>query len=139
MANRDVEVFDNVFEGNGTSNIMITGYRYGPAPEGYNPLPVRIRAMDNVHGRTGFQPGLPGGAEMASAFGGSLPPVLWDGAGSAIHINDAVAALSLGLPDLSQPRDAAMPMPVDLNTPADWPRLPAIVMPAAMEAAANLP
>ncbi len=139
MANRDVEVFDNVFEGNGTSNVMITGYRYGPASEGYNPLPVRIRIFDNVHGRTGFQPALPGGAAMAAAFGGSLPPILWDGAGSDIVAADNVAALSLGLPDLSQPREAAMPMPVDLNRDASWPRLPAIVMPAAMEAAAAAP
>ena len=136
MANRDVEIFDNVFEGNGTSNIMITGYRYGAAPEGYNPLPVRIRAMDNMHGRTGFQPGLPGGAEMAAAFGGSLPPVMWDGAGSQISIADQVAALSLNLPDLTQPREAAQPGPVDLSAAANWDRVAAVVLPASMEAAA---
>lgn len=139
MANRDVEVFDNVFEGNGTSNVMITGYRYGPATDGYNPLPVRVHVFDNVHGRTGFDPALPGGAEMAAAFGGSLPPVLWDGAGSDIVVRDDVAALSLGLPDLSQPREAAMPMPVDLNRPVSWQRLSAVVLPAHMEAAAALP
>ena len=136
MANRDVEIFDNVFEGNGTSNIMITGYRYGAAPEGYNPLPVRIRAMDNMHGRTGFQPGLPGGAEMAAAFGGSLPPVMWDGAGSQISIGDSVAALSLNLPDLTQPREAAQPGSVDLSAAATWERVAAVVLPASMEAAA---
>jgi parallel beta-helix repeat protein len=136
MANRDVEIFDNVFEGNGTSNIMITAYRYGEISEGYQPLPMRIRAMDNLHGRTGFQPGLPGGAEMAAAFGGSLPPVLWDGAGSDIKIADAVGALSLGLPDLSQPRTAANPAPVDLSGEATWARVPAVTLPASMEAAA---
>ena len=136
MANREVEIFDNVFEGNGTSNIMITGYRYGPAPEGYQPLPVRVRAMNNMHGRTGFQPGLPGGTEMAAAFGGSLPPVLWDGAGSEIAIEDPVGAMTLGLADLSQPREAARPAPADLSTPARWARVAAVVLPASMEAAA---
>lgn len=136
MANRDVEIFDNVFEGNGTANIMITGYRYGETNEGYQPLPMRIRAMDNMHGRTGFQPGLPGGAEMAAAFGGSLPPVLWDGAGEQISIADPVAALSLNLPDLTQPREAARPAPVDLSAAATWPRVTAVVLPASMEAAA---
>jgi parallel beta-helix repeat protein len=136
MANRDVEIFDNVFEGNGTSNIMITGYRYGAGGEGYQPLPVRIRAMDNMHGRTGFQPGLPGGAEMAAAFGGNLPPVLWDGAGEQISIADGVTALSLNLPDLTQPREAARPAPVDLSAAATWPRVAAVVLPASMEAAA---
>ncbi|MEQ1689216.1 MAG: parallel beta-helix domain-containing protein [Sphingopyxis sp.] len=139
MANRDVEIFDNVFDGNGTSNIMITGYRYGAAPAGYNPLPLRISAFDNVHGRTGFQPGLPGGAEMAAAFGGSLPPVLWDGAGSDISMLDGVAALTLGLADLSQPREAAHPAPIELGTPVTWPRLPGVTLPAAMEAAAAMP
>ncbi len=136
MANRDVEIFDNVFEGNGTANIMITAYRYGEMSEGYQPLPVRIRAMGNLHGRTGFQPALPGGAEMAAAFGGNLPPVLWDGAGGPISIADQVGAISLGLPDLTQPREAARPGPVDLSAPADWPRVPAVVLPASMEAAA---
>ncbi len=136
MANRDVEIFDNVFEGNGTSNIMITGYRYGETNEGYQPLPKRIRAMDNMHGRTGFQPGLPGGAEMAVAFGGSLPPVMWDGAGEQISIADGVTALSLNLPDLTQPREAAQPAPVDLSAAAKWPRVAAVVLPASMEAAA---
>lgn len=139
MANRDVEIFDNEFDGNGTSNIMITGYRYGATPAGYQPLPIRIRAMGNRHGRTGFQPGLPGGAAMAQAFGGSLPPVLWDGAGSDIRIADDVAALTLNLPDLNQPTSAASPAPVDLSGEANWPRVAAVVLPASMEAAAAAP
>ena len=139
MANRDVEIFDNEFEGNGTSNIMITGYRYGATPAGYQPLPIRIRAMGNRHGRTGFQPGLPGGAEMARAFGGSLPPIMWDGAGSDIRIADDVAALTLNLPDLNQPTSAASPAPVDLSGEANWPRVAAVVLPASMEAAAAAP
>ena len=136
MANRNVEVYDNVFEGNATSNIMIVGYRYGPAPTGYNPLPRQVRALGNVHGRTGFAPSLPGGAQLAAAFGGSLPPVLWDGAGSEISIGDKVAAVTLNLADLTQPRDAARPAPVDLSAAATWPRLPGVTLPAAMEAAA---
>lgn len=135
MANRDVEIFDNVFDGNGTSNIMISGYRYGAGSAGYQPLPVRIRAMDNLHGRAGFQPGLPGGAEMAAAFGGSLPPVLWDGAGEQIVMADGVPALTLGLADLTQPMTAGRPAPINLAGTADWPRVAPVVLPASMEAA----
>jgi parallel beta-helix repeat protein len=135
MANRDVEVFDNVFDGNGTADIMITGYRYGPATPGYQPLPQRIRTMDNLHGRAGFQPDLPGGVEMAAAFGGALPPVLWDGAGSEIHVQPGVTAVSLGLADLTQPRTAARPAPADLSGPANWPRVTRVTLPASMEAA----
>jgi parallel beta-helix repeat protein len=135
MANRDVEIFDNVFDGNGTSDIMITGYRYGAAPPGYQPLPQRIRAMENLHGRAGFQPDLPGGAQMAAAFGGSLPPVLWDGSGSDIRMQNGVAAVSLNLPDLSQPREAARPSPADLSGDVAWARVTAVTLPASMEAA----
>lgn len=136
MANHDVEIFDNVFEGNGTANIAITAYRYGAVSEGYQPLPMRIRAMDNVHGRAGFQPAMPGGAQIAAAFGGTLPPVLWDGAGSDISVTDHVPALTLGLADRTQPVTAARPAPVDLSTPATWPRVAGVTLPASMEAAA---
>ena len=136
MANRDVEVYGNVFDGNATSNIMIVGYRYGAAPEGYQPLPRRIRAFDNVHGRAGFAPAIAGGEQLAAAFGGALPPVLWDGAGSDIRIGDAVGAVTLNLADLSLPREAANPAPVDLSGDATWPRVPGVTLPAAMEAAA---
>ncbi|MCU0728663.1 MAG: right-handed parallel beta-helix repeat-containing protein [Sphingopyxis sp.] len=139
MANRDVEIFDNVLQDNGTANIMITGYRYGAAPEGYNPLPVRIRAQDNLHGRAGYAPAFPGGAEIAAAFGGAIPPVLWDGAGQDIKVNDPVAALSLGLADLNQPREAAQPSPVDLTGEPGWGRLRGVTLPDNMERAAALP
>ncbi len=141
MANRDVEVFDNIFDGNGTADVLISGYRYGAAPAGYSPAPQRVRILANIHGRSGFAPGpqFPGGAQMAAAMGGSLPPIIWDGSGSEIRVSDTVHVVSLGLPDLSQSREAANPAMVDLTGDAPWPRLPAIVMPAAMEAAANQP
>ena len=135
MANRDVEIFDNVFDGNGTSDIMITGYRFGAGSPGYQPLPTRIRTFDNLHGRAGFQPDLPGGTQMAAAFGGALPPVLWDGAGSEISVQRGIAAMTLGLSDLTQPREAARPAPVDLAAPATWPRVTRVILPASMEAA----
>ena len=76
---------------------------------------------------------------MAAAMGGSLPPIIWDGSGSEIRVSDTVHVASLGLPDLSQSRDAANPTMVDLTGDAPWSRLPAITLPAAMEAAANQP
>ena len=141
MANRDVEVFDNVFDNNGTANVMITGYRYGATPAGYSPLPVRVLVADKVHGRAGLAPGpqVPGGESLAQAFGGSIPPVLWDGSGSEIRVHDQVAVLSLGLSDIALPRSAATPAPVDLSAPAGWARLPGVTLPASMEAAANAP
>ena len=132
MANSRVEIFDNVFENNGTANVMIVGYRYPYQDDKYQPLPRDIAAWNNEHGKAGFAPAFPGGAEIAAAMGGAIPPVLWDGAGSAI-VNDDVAVLSLNLPDVSTPQSEAKPSPADLKGEAPTP-LPGITLPAAMEA-----
>lgn len=133
MANRHVEIFDNVIEDHGTANVMIVGYRYEHKDPKYQPLPLQILVRDNLHGRAGFAPAMPGGAELAAAAGGSLPPVLWDGAGDAVVL-DKVGALTLGLADLSKPQSAASPAPVDLSGGTVPPALPEIVLPASMEA-----
>ena len=132
MANRNVEVFDNVFEDNGTANVMIVGYRYDQKDPKYQPLPRQIVVRDNAHGKAGFAPAFAGGAEIAAAMGGAIPPVLWDGTGDAIVLDD-VGVLSLGLPDVTTPQSEAKPVPVKLGgTPP--PALPAIVLPEGMEA-----
>ncbi|ALH80641.1 parallel beta-helix domain-containing protein [Sphingopyxis macrogoltabida] len=132
MANNNVEIFDNAFEDNGTANIMIVGYRYPYKDDKYQPLPRQIFVRDNAHGRAGFAPGFPGGAEMAAAMGGSIPPILWDGSGNAI-VNDDVGVLSLNLPDVQTPQSEAKPSPVDLKDSAPA-ALPGIKLPASMEA-----
>ena len=87
---------------------------------------------DNAHSKAGFAPAFPGGAEIAAAMGGAIPPVLWDGTGDAIVLDDVVV-LSLGLPDVTAPQSEAKPVPVKLGgTPP--PALPAIVLPEGMEA-----
>ncbi len=137
MANRNVEVFNNVFEDNGNANVSIVGYRYGAAPATYRPTPMEVRVFDNIHGRSGFAPKMQGGVAMAAAFGGTLPPVIWDGSGSDIRVTDPVATITLGLPDTTTPADQAHPAPVNLTGGRDWPRLPAITLPQSMEAAAR--
>ncbi|MDZ3831082.1 MAG: parallel beta-helix domain-containing protein [Sphingopyxis sp.] len=133
MANRNVEVFDNLFDQNGTANVMIVGYRYEHKDPKYQPLPRAIVVRDNEHGKAGYAPAFPGGAEMAAAFGGAIPPVLWDGSGDAI-VNEGVGVLSLNLPDVATPQSEAKPSPVDLRRADLPPALPGIVLPAAMEA-----
>jgi hypothetical protein len=132
MANSRVEVFDNMLADNGTANVMIVGYRYPYKDETYQPLPRDIAVWGNQHDKAGFAPAFPGGAEIAAAMGGSIPPVLWDGAGTAI-VNDDVAVLSLNLPDVSTPQSEAKPSPADLKGEAPAP-LPGITLPASMEA-----
>lgn len=137
MANRDIEIFDNVFEGNGSSNIMIIGYRQAFEDAKYQPMVRNVRISDNAHGKTGFAPKFAGGEMLAAAFGGSVPPIIWDGVGGAeasIVSSDEVPVLNLGMTRSDQPVETAQPSLAKLTGDAA-PKLPKIVMPAAMEAA----
>jgi parallel beta-helix repeat protein len=137
MANRDIEIFDNVFDGNGSSNIMIIGYRQPFDDAKYQPMVRNVRISDNAHGKAGFAPSFPGGDMLAAAFGGTVPPIIWDGVGGAeagIVSSDSVPALSLGMTRPDQPMESAQPSLAKLEGDAA-PRLPQIVMPEAMEAA----
>jgi parallel beta-helix repeat protein len=133
MANRHVEIFENILDNNGTANVMIVGYRYEHKDPKYQPLPRAIVVRDNMHGKAGYAPAFEGGAQIAAAFGGAIPPVLWDGAGDAVVL-DPVGVLSLNLPDVATPRDQAKPAPADLSKGTPPAALPAIKLPEAMEA-----
>jgi parallel beta-helix repeat protein len=137
MANRRVEIFDNVIGENGTTNIMIVGYRFPFQDPKYDPLPREVSIWDNQHSRAGWDPKFRGGAEIAAAMGGSFPAIFWDGAGGSEYtpvIQDDVPALSLGLKDIAA--DTAMAQPAPLARATSRPAgLPTIVLPEAMEAA----
>jgi len=138
MANREVEIFDNVFDENASSNIMVIGYRQPFDDAQYQPMVRNVRISDNAHGRAGYDPQFAGGAVLAGAMGGTLPPIIWDGVGGAeagIKLADAVPALSLGLARSDQPITEAQPQLAQLSSEGAEPRLPTIVLPAAMEAA----
>ncbi|NIJ21685.1 parallel beta-helix repeat protein [Sphingomonas naasensis] len=81
MAENDVDVVANELSGNGTANIMIVAYRQPFEDKAYDPYPRHVQISDNKHGRAGFAPAMPGGAELAKALGGTLPPIFWDGTG----------------------------------------------------------
>lgn len=139
MANDQVWVTDNDLSGNATANVMITAYRNAFTDTKYNPYPRRVEVSGNRQGKAGFDPGFPGGEQLKAAFGGSLPPVLWDGAvkgETGIRVADKVPVLSLNLQQ-GAPLSDAKPAPADLSeTPAMPPRAP-VVLPVAMEAAAK--
>jgi hypothetical protein len=78
MANRDVHVFGNHIDGNGSAGVMLVSYQNSFTDPTYNPLPRDISVHDNTLGRNSFAPVWPGGPELAKALGG-LPPVMWDG------------------------------------------------------------
>ena len=136
MANDGVLITRNRLSGNATANVMIVSYREKHTDAKYNPLPRRVQVVGNTHGRAGFAPGLPGGAQLAAAFGRAIPPVLWDGAGADLGLRVADAkVLSLGLAQ-GAAIETARPASVTLNAPA-LPERAAVVLPASMERAAR--
>ena len=78
MANRNVHVFNNEFDKNGTTHVMVISYSNEFKDAEYNPLPRDFVIRDNTYGVGG---NAPAGrlSPLAAALGGSLPPVVWDG------------------------------------------------------------
>lgn len=79
MANRDVHVFDNHIDGNASAAVSLVAYLNTFTDPNYNPLPRDIAVHDNHFGTNGNAPVWDGGAQLAQAFGGAIPPVIWDG------------------------------------------------------------
>jgi parallel beta-helix repeat protein len=135
MANRNVHVFGNVLENNASANVMLIGYRQPFEDKNYNPLIRDVVVRDNQHGRAGYAPAFPGGAELAAAFG-KPPAIFWDGTGTGVHVrNERAIVLSLNLPEPSTPLDQAKPTPVVFDEEPLPSEPKAVVLPASMEAA----
>lgn len=104
MANRNVVVRDNALINNGTSNVQIVAYTESFDDKTYDPVPHFVAVTGNIHSRAGFAPDFDGGEVVKAAFGGSLPPVLYDGLGEGIYVTDDVQVLTLGLTKVGQDR-----------------------------------
>jgi parallel beta-helix repeat protein len=130
MANRNVHIFGNSIDGNGSAAMMIVAYRSSIKDAAYNPLPRDVVIRGNVIGRNGFAPQFPGGDALAKAVGGVLPPVLWDGveryvkADGAIRseqvrirIMEALPVLNLNLALATDDMATARPAVAQLNDP----------------------
>lgn len=137
MANRNVHVFENVIQDHGSSNVMLVSYTEAFDDENYEPTPRDVLVQNNVMGAAGHAPDFPGGAELAAGFGGEIPPIMWDGTGTGIVVNQDVHILSLGLTAPGQPLSEAQPTITDLSSD-DTPEMPdAVVLPESMVAAAQ--
>jgi parallel beta-helix repeat protein len=138
MANKDVAVFGNALEDNGSANVKLISYPRAFTDKTYNPLPRRVVVRDNKHGRTGFAPAYGGSPEANAMLAAGKFAVVWDGLGEkplSIRVTDPVPLLSLGLQSQGQGAADAKPAPADLSKTPVTPEPAAIVMPPAMEAA----
>lgn len=139
MANRDVHVFENLIDGNQTSAVMLISYSQAFEDKSYNPLPRDMVVRGNKFGRNGWAPALPGGKSLASAVGGSLPPVLWDGVTSQpaarMWLKDG-PVLNLNLTKAGAVETARPSVTPSLGEPG-LPEPPPVTLPAAQEKAAS--
>jgi parallel beta-helix repeat protein len=151
MANRNVHVFDNDIKDNSGNAVMLVAYQNKFTDAAYNPLPRDITVRGNRYAGNGAKPGFPGGAELATAVGGTLPAVMWDGvtdfvvpgaasAGAAANSRMAVTdlpMLNLNLKDQGTPLTSARPEMVTGAPTVTIEEPPVVVLPAAQEARAK--
>ena len=139
MANQSVEVSGNQIIGNSTAAIMVVSYPNKFEDARYNPAPRGVQIYENTLGRNGFAPQIDGAPQLLAAFGGTLPPVLWDGLGDApAGSGDNASAWTLNLPAQGAGFETAKPAALRLP-----PIYPATVgtqagAPAALDARTRL-
>ncbi len=137
MANKDVHVFNNTFDKNQTTHVLIYAYSFPFTDTRYNPLPRDFVIRDNTYGEGGYNP--QGRlAPLAPAIGGKLPAVVWDGVTKygdksedlriVVREKDDVGFINLGLG--STPIDLAKAKPSTKRLPdAQIEEPPAVVLP----------
>ena len=142
MANDNVQVVGNLLDGNPTAQVMVITYPLPFTDQRYNPAPRKIAIGANRFKRGGYDPQIPGAAGLLAAFGGALPPVLWDGLGDAprAYGTGNADAWTLNLPAQGAGPEQGRPAPLRLpdyvpNPPAlEAAALPAPGAPGSLEA-----
>lgn len=137
MANDGVLIEANAFENNPTAHVMVVAYTQPFDDPRYNPHARNVIVGRNAFGRGGDDPQIDGKEMLLAAFGGALPPVLWDGLSerpdTALKIAPGVTGWSLNLAKVGQSLAEARPGPLML-TPIDSWEFPEVGAPAALEA-----
>jgi parallel beta-helix repeat protein len=136
MANDGVLIEDNAFENNPTAHVMVVAYTQAYTDARYNPYARNVIVGPNAFGRGGDDPQLDGKEALLAAFGGALPPVLWDGIvedGNGLRIAEGVTGWTLNLSKPGQSLAEAQPGPLTLTPVESW-EFPEVGAPAALEA-----
>ena len=137
MANDGVLIEGNTFDNNPTAHVMVIAYTQPFEDARYNPHARNVMVAPNTFGRGGDDPQLDGKAQLLAAFGGALPPVLWDGLfereGNSLMIAQGVTGWSLNLTRLGQSLAEAQPGPLNLTPLESW-AFPEVGAPAELEA-----
>ena len=136
MANDRVLIESNTISGNATAGVMVVSYVNSFDDKRYNPFPRHVTVGGNAFEDNGTDPQIDGAPMLLKAFGGKLPPVLWDGLGdkaSALYVAAGIQGWSLNLPAQGKGLDDAKPAPLDVATPPAPFDRDGIGAPAALE------
>ncbi len=79
MANRDVHVFNNRFDGNGTTHVLINAYPNKYDDDNYMFVPRGVYVHDNTYGEGGNAPDGEVGKIISDLSGTPVPDIVWDG------------------------------------------------------------
>lgn len=136
MANDGVLIEGNAFDNNPTAHVMVIAYVQPFEDARYNPHARNVIVGANAFGRGGDDPQIEGKEMLLAAFGGALPPVMWDGIvenGNGLKIAKGVTGWTLGLTKPGQSLAEATPGPLMLTPIESW-TFPEVGAPAALAA-----
>ncbi|SMQ60685.1 parallel beta-helix repeat-containing protein [Altererythrobacter xiamenensis] len=139
MANEKVWINDNIVRDNPTAPFMVIAYTQAFDDPRYNPFPREVVIAENLVDAGGKDPQFEQADALLAAFGGALPPIMWDGLSQdeetpALLATPMIAGWTLNLTEQGQSVDAAQPAPLDApayGQPWDFGEIGA---PAALEA-----
>lgn len=119
MANEKVWIEDNIVRDNPTAPFMVVAYVQTFTDTRYNPYPREVVIAGNNVDEGGNDPQIEGKEVLLAAFGGVLPPILWDGLNQdednpALLATPEIAGWTLGLTRQGQPLSDARPAPLDV-------------------------
>ena len=101
MANDGVLVEGNTILDNPTAPVMVVAYPMQFKDTTYNPYPRNVTIGANRVDAGGTDPQFEGKEQLLAAFGGALPPVLWDGltqpGTTAVRVDPSMKGWTLGL------------------------------------------
>lgn len=137
MANENVLVEGNILSGNPTAPIMVIAYTQSFEDERYNPFPRNVVIGANTIDGGGYDPQIDNAETLLAAFGGELPPLMWDGLGdpaTTLYVAPGIQGWSLNLPELGKGMAGANPGPLQAPPPAGTFDRTGIGAPAELEA-----
>lgn len=123
MANENVWVGQNLLYDNPTAPIMVIAYPLPFEDPDYNPYPREVTIAWNDVGEGGTDPQLQGAEQLLAAFGGALPPVMWDGLAAEdadytpLRVHPDLKGWSVNLTEQGTGMAAARPGPLEVEAP----------------------